>query len=123
MFFFKKNIKKEKQKSYKKGADDKERELFPVHQKELRDLQDEKDCKIAELESELASRDRRMAYWQKVYRDVTKERVQVKMDRKAISKLAEDMFYILNEDVTKNNEILCKIGDILGNFLGKRLPE
>jgi hypothetical protein len=120
---FNKNIKKEKEKSYKKGADDKERELFPMHQKELRDLQDEKDCKITELETELASNNRRMAYWQKVYKDITRERVQVKMDRKAISKLAEDMYYILNEDVTKNNEILSKIGDILGDFLGKRLPE
>ena len=96
---------------------------MPKHRKEMRELIDNKDLEIADLKNELGSMQRRVIYWQDIYRQVTRDRVQVKLDRKEISKLAEDMHYILEQDVIKNTEIVSAMGQILSKFTRKQIED
>ena len=110
-------------KAFQKGADAKERELVPKHRKEMDELRNNKDLEIADLKNELGSMQRRVVYWQDVYRQITKDRVQVKLDRKELGKVAEDMQYILEEEAIKNFEIVHAIGKVVSKFTRKQIED
>jgi|WetSurMetagenome_2_1015567.scaffolds.fasta_scaffold1458620_1 hypothetical protein len=105
--------------SYKKGADAKERELIPVHKKEIQELVNEKEYEISAIKSELSSMQRRCDYWEGVYTKVQNDRIQLKIERKELSQIASDISYILNQEVVKNNEILSAIGNVFDKFTKK----
>lgn len=101
------------EKGFIKGENAKEKELIPIHKKELQQLADEKDLEIIGLRSELHSMQRRVDYWQTIYRQVTKEKVQNKMDKKELQKIADDVFYFIDQKVIENENLLSAVGEIV----------
>jgi len=116
---FSKDRKAISEESFKKGADAKERELIPVHKKEIQELVNEKEYEISAIKSELSSMQRRCDYWEGVYTKVQNDRIQLKIERKELSQIASDISYILNQEVVKNNEILSAIGNVFDKFTKK----
>lgn len=117
-------------KIYQKGQDDKERELLPIHQQQMESLENLKNEDIAQLKAELQSMERRMSYWEDIYekvkaerRTIKREQSELKQDRAEIERVAQDMFYFVNQEVIKNNESLSVMGQILGKFTNKQIKE
>ena len=106
-----------------KGREEKEKELIPLHRKELEELYNEKEIEIAELKAENASMERRCEYWQGIYKQEVKNRIQNKIDRKEITKAAEDMQYFLDQEIIKNENVVSAFFQTLGKFTGKQLTE
>lgn len=115
-------------KAYESGQIDKEKELIPVHNQALKDLENQKNEEIAQMRSDMASMQRRVEYWEAIYNKTKDERIlikrefsKVKEDRSEIERVANDMFYFVNQEVIKNNESLSVMGEILGRFTSKKL--
>lgn len=88
-----------------------------IHQKkiELQKLENEKNLEIAEIRAEMESMEIHTKFWKEEYEKMLKRNQGVKIQEKRNAKLANDLYFLINEKVKSDSEIISNIGTILSD--------